>query len=176
MSIVDDLRAMLVAHGIDATQYTDSMLESFIFEAKVLVDAPFVFDTVHEDYNPQFRGDVFMTDNYPVLDDEVLRVTIDDLVVTPEHITHEGIIYLDKTYQGKLKCTYNVGLNGDDIQSYLLPLVVSMIQEKEGLNLSSITEGDVSISYNNSGTGYSSQVSQLVQALKNKYSGRVAFI
>ena len=175
MSMLDDLRSLLIAHGIDATGYTDSMLESFIFEAKVLVDAPFMFDTVHEDYNPQFRGDVFMTDNYPVIDDEVLRVTIDDLVVTPEHITHEGIIYLDKTYQGKLKCTYNVGLSDDDIQSYLLPICTNMIQIKEGLNPASISEGDVSISYD-SNNSYGTQVSQLVQALKNKYSGRVAFI
>lgn len=174
MSMVDDLRSMLIAHGIEASSYTDGMLDSFILEAKLLVNEPFMFDTVHEDYDPDFSGDVFMTSDYPVLP-EGLTVTVGGEVINPTHISSEGLIYFEKAYKGVLNCTYTVGLTSDDIQSYLLPMVVSMVQEKEGMNVASINEGDVSISYDNT-TGLNTQVTQLIQSLKNKYSGRAVFI
>ncbi len=173
MSMVEDLRSMLIAHGIDATSYTDGMLESFILEAKVLVDEPFMFDEITEDYDPMFHDDVYITSNYPLV--EVMKLTINDKIVIPEYTSPDGILFLDKPYHGKLKCKYKVGLTNDDVQSYLLPIVVGMVQEKEGMNVASISEGDVSIGYDTA-NGYGSQVSQLVQTLKNKYNGRVVFI
>lgn len=175
MSMVDDLRSMLIAHGIDPTSYDDGMLESLIFEAKLLVDEPFMFDEVNEDYEPDFCDDVYMTSNYPVVVDDNFSLTVEGHIVVPDRVSSEGLIYLDKKYHGKLQCTYTVGLSDTDIQQYLLPMVVNMIQEKEGLHLSSITEGDVSIGYDNS-TGYGARVGQLIEGLKNKYNGRVVFI
>ena len=64
MSMVDDLRNMLIAHGIDGEKYTDTMLESIITEARLLVDEPYMFDTESEDYNPDFCDDIYMTEDY----------------------------------------------------------------------------------------------------------------
>lgn len=174
MSILEDLRAMLIAHNIDVTAYTDQILNSFISEARLLVGEDFMFDHTVEEYDPNFDDDCIMVGDYPVKEGTVV-VTLDDEVITPTKITSEGIIYLPSRVNGHLSVRYTVGLSGEDINQYLLPIVVYMIREKEGQNISSINEGDISISYDTS-NGVNTQMSQLIQDLKHKYSGRACWI
>ena len=167
MSILEDLRGMLTAYQLN-NDYSDETLESFILESKLLVGEGFMFDSVEEDYVPDFYDDVYMTDMYPVKD---VTIYLGDEQVTPKRVGSEGIIYLPKRVHGDLTVHYTVGLPDDDVTTYLLPICLQLIKQKEGQNLASISEGDVSISYD---TGNSSQA--LVNQLKNKYTGRVVFI
>lgn len=174
MTIYDTLRNMLQNHGV-TTQFTDEQLDLFIMEAKLLIDAPYVNNSQFEEYIKEFNGDIYCTNEYPIIEESV-EIIINNQAIIPDHITNDGIIYLPETYDGTLKCNYMVGLNQEDIQYYLLPIVACIIEEKEGLNISSVNEGDVSITYNN-GTGYTSQtLDALIQNLKDKYSARVRLI
>lgn len=174
MSILTDLRGILIAHGIDSEEYSDEVLNNFILEAKLLVNEPFMFDTQFEDYEPDFCDDTYMTENYPVVTDSV-TITVGDETITPDKVTSEGIIYLPRTIDGKFTITYTVGLGEDDINEFLLPITLYIIEEKQGKNIASIQEGDVNISYDTA-NGYNTQMFNLVNALKNKYAGRVVFI
>lgn len=171
---LETLRNLLEAHGLPHTpeEISDNALESLILEAKLLVNEPYMFDNVTEDYEPDFDGETYMTEDYPIHPESV-SLSIDDAAIAPERITKEGIIYLDNIYHGKLSCTYTVGLDGADVENYLLPIVVYMVKDKEGKNVSSIQEGDINISYD---TTSNAQISMLIERLTNKYNGRVVFI
>lgn len=174
MTIYDTLRDMLINHGV-ITEYTDAQLDNFILEAKLLIDTPFVNNSQIEEYKTDWTGDVYYTNEYPLIKSSV-TVIINNTVIIPEHVTSDGIIYLDKTYTGDLKCTYTIGLSNEDITNYLLPIVVCLIEDKEGLNIASVGEGDINISYNNA-TGYTSKtLDTLIQNLRDKYSARVRLI
>lgn len=176
MSMVDDLRNMLIAHGIDGEKYTDTMLESIITEARLLVDEPYMFDTESEDYTPDFCDDIYMTEDYPVIP-ESLHFVVDGEEVTPRKVTSEGIVYLPGRVSGELTCTYTVGLGSDDIQQYMLPICVSIVKDSEGQNVAGVTEGDVSTTYYmNYGNTDTTSIDSLVMKIRNKYSGRVCFI
>ena len=169
MSIYENLRELLKVHGV-TTEYTDSQLDMFIMEAKILIDAPFVNNSQYEDYIPDFSNDVYCTNEYPLITGSV-EISINDKPVNPVHITEDGIIYLDHVYDGTLKCNYVTGLSDADITTDLLPVVACLIEEKAGMNIASVSEGEVSISYNN-GTGYTSNtLDALIQQVRDKYSG-----
>lgn len=171
---LETLRNLLEAHGLPHTtdEISDTTLESLILEAKLLVNEPYMFDNITEDYEPDFSGETYMTEDYPV-HPETVSLCIDDEAVAPERVTKDGIIYLDHVHHGKLECTYTVGLDDADVENYLLPIVVYLVKDREGKNVSSIQEGDINISYD---TTSNAQISMLIERLTNKYSGRVVFI
>lgn len=173
LTVYDNIKQMLINHGI-TKEYTQAELDNYILEAKVLVDTPFMNDNVMEDYIKEWAGDVYCTKEYP-LRNNTIELTINNTVITPVHVTYDGIIYLDKTYHGDLKCRYTVGLNNDDINSYVVPIVVCLIENIEGSNIASVNEGDVSISYDNS-TSTTRTLDNLVNNLRNKYGARVRLI
>ena len=164
---------MLLNHGI-TKEYTNAQLDSFILEAKLLVDMPFMMNSVYEDYEAKYRGKVYYTHEYPILTNSV-QLTIDGKRVPILNINNEGRIIFDKKHRGTLECKYTVGLSDDDINNYLIPIVVCLIEDAEGGNISSITEGDVSLSYDT--TGYSNRtLDSLVNGLRNKYGARVRLV
>jgi hypothetical protein len=87
----------------------------------------------------------------------------------------EGVVYFPEKQCGRLLVQYTVGLGTEDMEKYILPITVHLIMEKEGKNISSISEGDISISYDTNNT-LNAQVTTLIQELKNKYSGRVCLL
>lgn len=171
MAIVEDIQSLLTAHGV-TTQYTTSQIEAFIHEAKLLCDLD--DDESYEDYKPSFNSDVYVTQQYPL--QSVTSITLNGVEVTPEKVTNEGVIYFNSTKQGKLIVQYTVGMSTTDIQNLLVPLVVALIENKEGRNLSSVTEGDVSVSYNNSSGVSSVTIDSLVSEIRDKYTSRVMLL
>jgi len=169
MSMYDNLRELLKVHGV-TKEYTDNQLDMFILEAKLLIDAPFINNNQYEEYIPDFNDDIYCTNEYPLITDSV-ELSVDNQVVTPEHITADGLIYLDHVYQGTLRCNYVTGLNEDEINTDLLPVVACLIEEKEGMNIASVSEGDINISYNTSNGYTSNTLDTLIQQIRDKYSG-----
>lgn len=176
MTIYETIRNMLISNGI-ATTYSDAELDSFILEAKLLVDAPFVNDAVYEDYVDRFSSDKYMIRHYPLKESDDFNVLIDDKDITNNvrKITSNGIIYFDKKYTGSLTVSYVCGLNTTAINDYLIPIIVYLIKDKEGKNISSISEGDVSVSYNNS-SNTSLTLDSLVNRLRKKYGARLRLL
>lgn len=172
MTIVTDIQAMLEAHGVTRTFTTDE-IESYILEAKMLCDVPLNGES-YEDYKPSFSGDTYVTQQYPL--QSVTSITLNGVEVTPEKVTNEGVIYFSSTKQGKLVVQYTVGMSETDISSLLVPLVVALIENKVGLNLSSVTEGDVSVTYNNSTGVSSTTIDSLVEEIRERYSSRVMLL
>lgn len=173
MTMIETIQEILSAHEVQK-DYTTQEIETFILEAKLLVNAPFMNDTILEEYTKEFSGDVYVTDNYPIK--QLCELTINGSNITPDKIEENGIIHLSKSYHGKLQIRYIVGLTTDDINNYLIPLVVAVIENKAGMNISSITEGDVSVSYNNNTGANSVTIDSIVNELREKYSAKVVVL
>jgi len=173
---VETLRKLIEAEGISTEDITDETLQTYIDKATSLADIP---SGSKEDYVRRFKGDTYVTDFYPLLplsDEDKVILTIDDEVVVPDHVSlDEGIIYLDKPVRGKLSCTYEYGLSEEDVTKYILPIACSLYKDNKGGNVSSITEGDITISYDRTGT-ISAGTDSLIAELRNKYNARVKFI
>lgn len=174
---VETLRKLIEAEGISTEDITDETLQTYIDKAINLADIP---GGSKEDYVRRFKGDTYVTDFYPLLplsdDGDIVTLTIDDEQVTPDHVcVDEGIIYLDKPMRGKLTCNYNYGLSDEDVTKYILPIACSLFKDNKGDNVASITEGDISISYDNT-SSTSDSTDSLIAELRNKYNARVKFI
>ena len=176
MLIYETLRKMLISHGI-TTEYSNDELDSFILEAKLLLDAPFVYDTLHEDYVDDFEGNKYMLRYYPFKESNEFSVSLNDEDITShvKKIMKSGLLFFDKSFHGSLNVTYSVGLDVDDINTYIVPIVLYIIRDKEGKNISSINEGDISISYDNTSNS-SLTTDALIKRLKNKYGTRLRLI
>lgn len=174
MTEISDLRELLQVYGIDDSQYTDTQLQLLLKQARTFIGN--ATPENREDYVDQYHGKKYMTQYYPVSVDSV-NVTVGGESVTPHHITEEGIIYFDNIVNGELSCTYTQQLSEEDISGAVLPLVVYMIQDQNGGNMSSITEGDVSVSFdNNSTVSTSNQINRLIESLRQKYKARVVLL
>jgi hypothetical protein len=170
------LRELLQLYGIDDTTYSDEQLELIIRQARAYIGEEFVEPTTHEDYVEHFRGKTYMTSYYPV-DVDSVTVICEEEVVIPNKITSSGLVYFTHHIQGRLTVSYTQELTSTDIRDTILPIAVYMIRDIRGENLSSITEGDVSVSYDNTNTmSTSGMIQNLVTQLRNKYKARVRLL
>ena len=176
MTLLSELKKILEANGI--TQYTDEQLESFIDKAKVLVNIPNL--TPHSEYDivRDFEGDVYVTSYYPIIDDNSLVLEIDEKLITPKLVNYEkGIIFLTGNYEGILTCRYITGIAEEEINKDLLPIVVQLVQEGAGRNVSSITEGDVTVQYNITTTGVDeTSLDALIRNFRAKYDTFIRWV
>lgn len=176
MTLLEELKKILEANGI--TEYTDEQLNAFIDKAKVLVNIPNL--TPHEEYDivRDFEGDVYVTSYYPIIDDESLTLLIDDKPITPQLVNYEkGIIFLHNDYEGILTCSYKAGIAEEEINKDLLPIVAQLVQEGAGRNVSSITEGDVTVSYNITNTGVDeTSLDALIRNFRAKYDTMIRWV
>lgn len=177
MTIVEDLRQLLVANGIDDTQYTDEELTIFIDTAKTVIGLEYTESIAHEDYVEKIQCRKYMTNYYPIAPDSVC-VLVDGEEVTAKKITKEGIIYFYEIIDGEFSCTYLQAIDTDLIDYATRLLSLYTIQEKEGTGaVSSIAEGDISISYDtNSSASNSNRVARIVDSIRSKYKARVRLL
>lgn len=172
INMVQTIKDILQTHG--DKEYTTKEVENYITEAILLIDSPLTTDTTFEEYHRCYSGETYVTAHYPLKSIET--ITFNDEEITPDRVDEDGIIYFDKCRRGKFLVRYIVGITEEDTKKYLIPLVVALIENKEGKNISSITEGDVSVSYNNA-TGVSAlTVDSLLASLKEKYCSRVVLL
>ena len=172
MTIYDDLRSLLTLHGIDTTQYTDDKLDALILEAKLLINTDYTSDTCHQDYVQNHSGTMYMTEYYPVK--EVTRITLNDEEIIPLKTRYTGLIYFNTHLQGTLQVEYVCGLTEQDYTDTILPICLCIAKDKDGQNISSISEGDVTVGY--TGNSNVAMIDTLIANIRSKYGARVRLI
>jgi len=176
MTDIEALRQFLQVYNIDDTEYTDEQLSLLISQAGTLIGDEYTQGATHEDYTRKWEGTTYMTDFYPIDVDSVC-VVVDDEEVQPHKITEEGLIYFENHIQGEFVCTYTQAINTATLDKAIMGLVMYMIRDMNDRNLKSINEGDISITYNtDSDMSTHSQISNLIQNIRNKYKARVRLI
>ena len=177
MDEVEELRLLLQMYGIDDSMYDDNELQMWISQARSFVGNEFVQETEYEDYQRDFNSDMYMTRAYPISVSSV-HVLVDDEGVIPMKITSNGVIYFNNRQHGAISVTYSVEYTEEDVKNVILPVAMYMIRDKNGGNMSSITEGDVSVSYDNINDklSTSNSIQQLINNLRMKYKARVRLL
>lgn len=133
-------------------------------------------------YINNFSSDVIFLDYYPVI--SIQKLTIDDKELDSNDyniVLKEGIIYFNHIFKGKIELEYLAGFTqqefNSNIQSLLYDIILYTFQKADNQfgEISSITEGNVSISYN-SNTSLYTQINNKINSLKNKYHCRCVML
>lgn len=176
---ITQLRSLLQANGLDDTTLTDEQLCQLIQQSVTLIGEDYVTGSTEVEYDYDFNGDMYMTMSYPIIADEV-TVKLDGLDIPVEdilHITSEGVIRFRRELEGLLEVHYRNGLPGSTMTEYLLLATLHLI--RGGVNgtgnISSITEGDVNVSYDNT-TNSSNSLNGVITAIHGLYGARVRMI
>lgn len=123
-----------------------------------------------------FYDDLIFVENFPIVKVKSLR--IGDVVLSEDDYfmnESEGIIYLKSPFEGLLCLEYCYGLSESEYEP-LLDLMVEYERDTSwNKNAASISEKNVSVSYDTSlGTG--ARIQSMIQDLRNKYSCYVEMI
>ena len=169
MTFTDKLNNLLKIYGIEK-EYNEEQVELLVSQAFSLIDRDFTEDSVKRELLPEFTGTVHTTDYYPIKKDENLCIKLNDKEIEPFTVSKNGIIYFSKKISGKLDITYTVGLDESDMEKYILPMILELVKNANGLNYSSIHEGDISISKNEDTV---MKLDSLVQNIRNRYGARI---
>ena len=174
-TLTEQIRQQLITIGVDETTITDDVINAWTKQAEMLAGVSLEPKT-SEEYTANFRGKVYLTDFYPLLSVENLELWIDGELVTPKHVqASTGIIYLEKEYKGILECNYTYGFDETSISQLFIPLVLALMKDADGGNLASISEGDVSISYDRNGNT-STTIDSLILNIQSKFGVRARFL
>ena len=117
-----------------------------------------------------FDDDVILLDNFPVK--EVNLIRIDSKEISSEDyllVEHEGTIYLNESCSGRLYVEYAYCLPEDDYDALLDLMVEYETDTSWTKDASSISEKNVSVSYDTS-QGKGARIQSMIQDLRNKYS------
>jgi hypothetical protein len=175
--MIETLRTMLETIGIQADEYTDTQLAGMIQNAATLIGEEYTTPRSEVDYDYDFHGDLYLTAEYPILARD-LQIQLDERDITEsiQSITNEGVIHFKEKQDGVLRVTYNVGLAGDVVQEYILLAAMYLAADNSHKgNISSITEGDVSISYNTTSNTYNS-LDSVIRGIHEMFGARVKMI
>ena len=155
------------------------MLCQLIQQSVTLIGEDYVTGTCETEYDYNFNGDMYMTMSYPVVTSEVL-VKLDDVEVPAGdilHVTSEGVIRFKRDLQGLLEVRYRNGVNDSTMTDFLLLATLHLIRGgSSGTgNISSITEGDVNVSYDNT-TNSNNSLNGVITTVHGLYGARVRMI
>lgn len=171
------LREQLQANGISSEEYTNAQLTQMIHNAVTLIGEEYVTSRCEIDYDYAFHGDMYLTAEYPITPTRI-QVSLDDEDITDkiESITREGAIHFKEDLGGVLKVEYEVGLTSDIAREYVL--LASMYLTKSNNNMgsiSSINEGDVSVSYDTTNNARNS-LDGIINEIHGQFGARVRMI
>lgn len=174
--MTEEIINILAGQGITASE---EQITATISQAQHLVGMEYFTPTNRNEYIPDFDDEVYVTDFYPIKS-ESLQVKVNDKIITPRKINYdEGIIYLNGNNTGTLEADYQYGYSDDALDAHLIPLVVELFKSNGNYNLSSVSEGDVSVSYasntNTNGTGVNT-IDALVNNIREMYDARVKLL
>ena len=155
---INDLRLLLKLNGIDDTQYTDEDLEKLIDYYTKVFDSLICFNYHSKQYEDFIPADdsfnSLLLNHFPVTNLITLTIKeknhLDD--IRNINLT-SGIIHFKKPFIGDTRVIYRSGWSDEDIERLINPIILDLIiwgikYGKAGL-INSITEGDVSVSYDN---------------------------
>ena len=118
----------------------------------------------------RFNDEIILLDNFPVIEIKLIRIDSRELVSEDYMLVeNEGTIYLNEHCSGRLYVEYTYGLPEEDY----LPLLDLMVEYENDTSwkkdASSISEKNVSISYDTS-QGKGARIQAMIQDLRNKYA------
>lgn len=118
----------------------------------------------------RFNDGIILLDNFPVSEIKLIRIDSRELVSEDYMLVeNEGTIYLNEHCSGRLYVEYTYGLPEEDY----LPLLDLMVEYENDTSwkkdASSISEKNVSISYDTS-QGKGARIQAMIQDLRNKYA------
>lgn len=185
---IEELRILLKFEGIDLTDYTDEeitvLINSKTRELKGLLGLDII--PVHrKETSHHFRGEKLRLDFYPVKE-------MHAVIVDGEYLKHKdysvdynlGILrFKNKQYGSNVTVEYLSGLSDDDMETLIKPLISDMViytltstdpSSPEGL--SSVKEGDVSVSYDTSNSR-GALINNRITDIRNRFnSARLRFL
>lgn len=180
---VDELKNLL---NIKKVKYdlTDAELTTLLdFKIKEISGlCGFDIEAVSHTHREYLRGKSVLLNHYPV--ESVISVNIDRTSIPQTYYTvdfENGIINLDEKMYGIIIVNYLSKLPNTIILNVVNPLLVDMIQyELENAHndlsdISSISEGGISVSYNTS-SNLSSRIQQRILELKTYHNAKVKVI
>lgn len=118
----------------------------------------------------KFNDNVILLDDFPVIEVKLIKINSNE-IASEDYILveNEGTIYLNETCSGRLYVEYTYGLPEEDY----LPLLDLMVEYETDTSwkkdASSISEKNVSISYDTS-QGKGARIQSMIQDLRNKYA------
>lgn len=152
---------------------TDELKESLKKLLELELGIPLNPKTVKQ-YEPDFNDDTLILDYFPI--NSITQLTIDNKNITDYKLMEEvGLIYFNKNRAGKLYVEYTYSLKEEEYDS-LLDLMVEYEKDTSlTKQVSSITEGKRSLTYDTS-LSKGALIQSLITDLKNKYSCIVRMI
>lgn len=187
---VQEVRDALDAYGIEY-ELSDAQIQMLInikteeLQSSICVHIGPMIDS-YEDWD--FSGDRFFLPYYPVIN--LMSVKVNNTVVLDcKYKERTGLVKLPTRMSGDLEVVYTYGLR---LNNHLKMLIIDMICNSIRIgsssttssstttnNISTIREGDVSISYSNSTSDVdkaSDSINQRVDWLRNEYAGRLRLL
>jgi len=173
---ISSLRSLLASNGMNPDNYTSEQLTGMIQQAVTLIGDEYVQGYNEVDYDYDYHGSIYLTALYPIITDDV-TVTLDDVDVTNkiQSITNDGVIKFSEDLHGLLKITYTNGVDTNVIKQYVLLASMNLLKSTTGGIISSINEGDVSISYDTSSITATS-LDGIITTVHNMFGARVSMI
>ncbi|KZX11367.1 hypothetical protein MBORA_16120 [Methanobrevibacter oralis] len=152
---------------------TDELKESLKKLLELELGIPLNPKTVKQ-YEPDFNDDTLILDYFPI--NSITQLTIDNKNITDYKLMEEvGLIYFNKNRAGKLYVEYTYSLKEEEYDSLLNLMVEYEKDTSLTKQVSSITEGKRSLTYDTS-LSKGALIQSLITDLKNKYSCIVRMI
>lgn len=152
---------------------TDELKESLKKLLELELGIPLNPKTVKQ-YEPDFNDDTLILDYFPI--NSITQLTIDNKNITDYKLMEEvGLIYFNKNHAGKLYVEYTYSLKEEEYDSLLNLMVEYEKDTSLTKQVSSITEGKRSLTYDTS-LSKGALIQSLITDLKNKYSCIVRMI
>ena len=173
---LDELRLLLRLNEIDDSKYTDKDLEHLIDYYTKVFNSLICFNyhiKRYDDFYPADGSfDSLLLNHYPVTKLITLKIDNKDCAnFIREFNKKSGIIYFNKHFIGDVKVTYRSGWSQEDIDTYIIPLIIDLIiySIKYGGDgvVSSVTEGDVSVSFDMNSS--SIDINQRIKDLNRRF-------
>ena len=153
----------------DDSTNDDDLKETLKKRLELELGLPLTPKTVKQ-VDMRFNDEIILLDNFPVSEIKLIRIDSRELASEDYMLLeNEGTIYLNENCSGKLYVEYTYGLPEEDY----LPLLDLMVEYENDTSwkkdASSISEKNVSISYDTS-QGKGARIQAMIQDLRNKYS------
>lgn len=138
---------------------------------------PTSFTQTQHDYH----GNKIVVDMFPIQSIHQLKINNTRLYEDNDYQINydDGIIYLKQPHYGFLRLEYIAGLSVNDYQKYITPLLLLILQDKLNVawdkNAASISEGDISISYDTS-LGIVATIQKGIDDLNNRFAAYLRMI
>lgn len=172
----DEIKEILEARGVelpeDEEQY-NALLKGIKLSIVQNIGVPITPTEFHEFERIQ-NCTVFLITNFPV--HEIISLSIGEEELKEEEYTLDsfnGLIYFNNAQTGFLKLNLIAGLTSEQYDSLISPLILDMMEYQLDSgwdkNASSISEGDISVSFDTS-VGKGALIQSALDDLKNQFS------